>query len=83
MQVHNRFNHERTDQLRSDIDSTLRDLEQSQKISNRTMITKFPSRVSRSSPPLRTNYRSASADEQRNHRSSSKVSFENNSINER
>ncbi len=83
LQVCDRFNHEQTDQLRSEIDSTLRDLEQSQKLSNRTTMNKFPSRFSRSSPPLRNNYRSSSADEQRNHRLLPKISFENDSINER
>jgi hypothetical protein len=46
-------------------------------------MNKFPSRFSRSSPPLRNNYRSSSADEQRNHRLLPKISFENDSINER
>lgn len=60
---------EQTDQLRADIDSSLRELERSQE----------NTRSSRSLTPHRQNYRSASADELGNGRLTSKVSFENSS----
>jgi septal ring factor EnvC (AmiA/AmiB activator) len=72
-----RLNQQQTDQLRSDINSSLNDLEQSQKLSNQL------TRVSRSVSPIHHSYRSSSADEQRNHRLISKVSFENNPLIER
>ncbi|CAF1282728.1 unnamed protein product [Adineta steineri] len=70
--VRKRYNYEPIDQLRSDLNSSLYDLEQSQQ-----------TRLSRSSPPTRLNYRSASAGEPRTYSSIPKVSFENDSIIER
>ncbi|UJR26108.1 hypothetical protein I4U23_007454 [Adineta vaga] len=81
--LHDRLYSDKTDQLRSDIASSLRDLEQSQQASYQTSLNKFPLRSSRSSPPLRHNYRSSSAGEQRNYQSLPKVSFEHDALNER
>ncbi|CAF3327624.1 unnamed protein product [Rotaria sp. Silwood1] len=78
-----RTNQEQTDQLRSDINSCLRDLEQSQKICNQRTNNILSSRISRSSSPIRNNYRSSSADEKRSHRLLPKVSFEDDPIIER
>ncbi len=81
--MHHHADREKTDQLRSDIDSSLLELEQlqqnhTQRVSGRT------SRISRSlSPsPIRTNNnRSLSADEQRQRRSTTpKVSFQDDPI---
>ncbi|CAF4308220.1 unnamed protein product [Rotaria sp. Silwood2] len=76
-------NQEQTDQLRSDINSCLRGLEQSQQISNQRTTNILPSRISRSSSPIRNNYRSSSADEKRSHRLLPRISFEDDPIIER
>lgn len=80
IQVHDRLNSE---QLRSDIVSSLRDLEQSQQASFQTTLNKPPLRSSRTSPPSRHNYRSSSAGEQRNHPMLPRVSFEHDLPHER
>ncbi len=72
-QARSRLNPQQTDQLRSDINSTLHDLEQSQQ----------NTRISRSLSPIRHSYRSSSVDEQRNYRLNSKFSFEDNPLIER
>ena len=80
--MHQQADPERTDQLRSDIDSSLVELEQLQK-SHAQLIANRPKRVSRSqSPsPIRQPYRSSSADEQRSRRSiTPKVSFQDDPI---
>ncbi|CAF0778111.1 unnamed protein product [Adineta ricciae] len=78
--VYNRLN---SDQIRSDIVSSLRDLEQSQQASFQTTLNKPPLRSSRSSPPSRHNYRSSSAGEQRKHQMLPRVSFEHDLPHER
>ncbi|CAF3790687.1 unnamed protein product [Rotaria sordida] len=79
----NRSNQEQTNQLRSDINSCLRDLEQSPQISNQRTTNILSSRISRSSSPIRNNYRSSSAGEQRSHRSLPRISFADDPIIER
>ncbi|CAF1360367.1 unnamed protein product [Rotaria magnacalcarata] len=79
----NRLNQEQADQLREDINSSIRDLEQSQRTTTTTTANIYPSRLSQSSPPSRDNHRSASADEQRNYRATSKVSFKDDPLGER
>jgi hypothetical protein len=80
--MYNHANQEQTDQLRSDIDSSLHELEQLQQ--NYTQYTSGrTSQISRSqSPsPIRTQSRSLSADDQRQRRSTTpKVSFQDDPI---
>ncbi|CAF3178052.1 unnamed protein product [Rotaria socialis] len=78
----NRLNQEQADQLREDINSSIRNLEQSQRTTTSTANI-YPSRLSHSSPPLRDNHRSASADEQRNYRATSKISFKDDPLGDR
>jgi len=80
--MHKHANQEQTDQLRSDIDSSLLELERlqqdyTQHMSNRTQ------KISRSKSlsPIRNNNRSSSVDEQRQRRSTTpKVSFQDDPI---
>jgi hypothetical protein len=78
--MHNHANQEQTDQLRSDIDSSLLELEQLQQ--NYTQYTSGrTSKISRSqsSSPIRTHSRSLSADNQRRS-TTPKVSFQDDPI---
>jgi hypothetical protein len=80
--MHNRTNQDQTDQLRSDIDSSLLELEQLQKNFTQQTSTRRP-KISRSqSPsPIRSPIRSSSADAQRQQRSTTpKVSFQDDPI---
>ncbi|CAF4555386.1 unnamed protein product, partial [Rotaria magnacalcarata] len=52
----NRLNQEQADQLREDINSSIRDLEQSQRTTTTTTANIYPSRLSQSSPPSRDNH---------------------------
>lgn len=82
IKMHQQGNSERTDQLRSDIDASLAELEQLQK-NHAQLIASRATRSSRSqSPsPIRKPYRSSSADEQRSRRSPTpKVSFQDDPI---
>jgi len=78
----NHANQDQTDQLRSDIDSSLLELEQLQQ--NYTQrISRRPSRISRSKSlsPIRKKTRSLSANEQQQRRRSpAKVSFQDDPI---
>jgi hypothetical protein len=80
--MHNHANQEQTDQLRSDIDSSLLELEQLQQ--NYTQYTSgrtSKNSRSQSSSPIRTHSRSLSADDQRQRRSiTPKVSFQDDPI---
>jgi len=80
--MHSNANQDQTDQLRSDIDASLLELEQLQKNSTQHTSDRRPN-ISRSlsSSPIRTHNRSLSADEQRQRRSTtSKVSFQDDPI---
>lgn len=70
LKARNRLNQEQTEQLRADINSSLRDLELSEPISERTIANVFPSRISRS----------LSADQERHYRSAPKVSFKDDPL---
>lgn len=76
-------NQEQTDQLRSEINSSLRELEQAQARSNRLIPKVYPSRTARSTSPILMSHRSASADEQRYRRLSPKVSFRDDPISDK
>jgi hypothetical protein len=83
--MYSHANQEQTDQLRSDIDSSLHDLEHLQQ-NYAQYISGRPTKTSRSqsSSPIRNNTRSLSADDHRQRRSTtSKVSFQDDPIIER